>query len=121
MIINPAIAVHLAAVLPALVLGLAVMNTRKGTSPHRYAGRAWAILMAIGALSSFWIQSSGHFSWIHVLSVVVLVVLARAVYAIRRKNVLAHRRAMQGAFAGLVIAGVVAVVPGRLLGTLLFG
>lgn len=119
MIITPAIAIHLAAALPSLAIGIAVVARRKGTNVHRMLGRAWAVLMGITALSSFWIQSSGHFSYIHAISVVVLIVLVRAVYAIHQGNVRAHRASMMGAFTGLVIAGGLAMAPGRLLGHLL--
>jgi uncharacterized membrane protein len=121
MSLTPALAIHLAAALPSLAIGIAVVTRRKGTHVHRLFGRAWAVLMAVTALSSFWIQSSGHFSYIHAISLIMLIVLARAVYAIRQGNVRAHRASMMGAFAGLVIAGAFAMTPGRLIGHLLFG
>ena len=54
---------------------------------------------------SFAIQSRGHFTWIHILSVVVLVMLVRAVLAIRARNIRLHQRLVIGTYTGLVIAG----------------
>ena len=112
------ILVHLAAVLPALAIGVAVLLRRKGTRMHRLLGRIWVGLMAVAALSSFWIfeiRQGGGMSWIHALSVWTLVSLACAVYCIRRGNVRAHKGFMVGTFLGLVGAGVAAMLPGRFL------
>jgi uncharacterized membrane protein len=110
------IAVHLSAALASLALGPAILFLRKGTSIHKALGRAWALLMLVTAVSSFWILKNGQFSWIHILSVVVLANLACAVYFIRRGNVRAHMKFMVGNYLGLVAAGVGAVAaPGRTL------
>ena len=109
------IALHLAAAVASLILGLAVVFLRKGTPLHKALGRAWAGLMAAAALSSFWITSNGTFSWIHLLSVWVLVALACAIFFIRRGNVAAHRRFMIGTYLGLIGAGAGALAPGRTL------
>jgi len=110
------IAIHLTAALAALALGPAVFLLRKGTALHKALGRGWAALMAIAAVSSFWILKDGSFSWIHLLSVFVLVNLLCAVYFVRRGNRRAHMKFMIGTYAGLVAAGVGAVAaPGRTL------
>lgn len=116
MLTNPAIAIHLAAALPALLLGGWMLAARKGTPRHRRFGRAWVLLMAATAISSFWIRHSGHFSWIHLLSAWVLFILIMAVAAIYKGNVRAHRRWITGAYAGLAVAGTFALMPHRLLG-----
>ncbi|ANJ87111.1 hypothetical protein MB84_26505 [Pandoraea oxalativorans] len=102
----------------AILLGAAILLMRRGTSRHRWAGRLWVSAMTATATTSFGIRELGHgnLSWLHALSVYVLVGLALAVLAIRRGDVMAHRRQMMGLFTGLVIAGVAAVaVPGRTL------
>jgi uncharacterized membrane protein len=109
------VALHLGAALFSLGLGLTVLFLRKGTALHKALGRAWAGLMAAAALSSFWITSNGTFSWIHLLSVWVLVALACAIYFIRRGNVSAHRKFMIGTYLGLIGAGAGALAPGRTL------
>jgi len=114
-------AIHLAAVLPAVVLGIAQLLRAKGSSPHRLLGWAWVISMAVAAVSSFWIlgpNSGGRFSVIHLLSAVVLINLVLAIWFIRRGNVRAHKYFMVGTFAGLLAAGLGALAPGRLLSQL---
>ncbi|QAU33769.1 DUF2306 domain-containing protein [Janthinobacterium sp. 17J80-10] len=113
---TPAIAIHLAAALAALLLGGLTLATRKGTPRHRLFGRVWVLLMALAAISSFWIRHSGHLSWIHLLSAWVLVVLVMAVASIYKGNVQAHRRWVTRAYIGLAVAGVLALLPQRLLG-----
>jgi uncharacterized membrane protein len=110
------IALHLAAALASLALGPTVFLLRKRPALHKALGRTWAALMVVAAVSSFWIVKNGSFSWIHILSVVVLVNLACAVYFIRRGNRRAHMKFMIGTYLGLVAAGVGAVMaPGRTL------
>lgn len=114
---TPAIAIHLTAALAALALGGLALASKKGTPRHRLFGRAWVLLMAVAAGSSFWIRHSGHFSWIHLLSIWVLVVLVMAVVTIYKGNVRAHRRWVTRAYIGLAVAGIFALLPQRLLGT----
>jgi uncharacterized membrane protein len=112
------IALHLAAALLGLALGAALLLRRKGTVSHRWLGRAWVGLMALTALSSFWIleiRDGAGFSVIHLLSAWTLAALFFAVRAIRRGNVRAHKKFMVGTFLGLVGAGLGAFAPGRTL------
>ncbi|MFK0375692.1 DUF2306 domain-containing protein [Pandoraea sp. NPDC090278] len=112
------VAIHVAVATAAVLLGAGILFMRRGTPRHRWAGRVWVSAMTATAATSFGIREleHGNFSWLHALSVYVLVGLALAVLAIRRGDVMAHRRQMMGLFTGLVIAGVAAVaVPGRTL------
>lgn len=120
----PIIAFHTVAALTALVLGIAVLLRPKGTATHKLTGRIWVAAMAITAITSFWIQELRHgagFSPIHILSIITLVALIRAIYAIRHGNVKSHQRGMIGAFAGVLIAGAFTLLPGRIIGGWLFG
>lgn len=120
---SPAILVHLASTLAALGLGVVMLARRKGTISHKRLGWAWVILMAIAAPSSFFITglNAGRLSPIHILSVVTLIALPWAIYAIRRRNLRSHRWTMISIFAGgLVVAGIFTLLPGRLLGGLIF-
>jgi uncharacterized membrane protein len=118
---SPAIALHLAAAVPALGLGGVLLLRAKGNLVHRILGRTYVVLMLVAALTSFWIKTWGHFSWIHLLSVWTLFSLCLGIWQIRRGNVRGHRGAMTGMYVGLVIAAVLALAPGRFLGTLAFG
>lgn len=119
---TPVILVHTFAALAALALGGAMFLARKGTFLHRVAGRSWVALMLAVAISSFWIKSSGSFSWIHGLSVSVLVLLAVLVFLAITRRISAHRRLAIGLYAGaLVITGAFTLLPYRLLGRLVWG
>ncbi len=113
--------IHLTAAILAFVFGLIMLIRKKGTPVHKRLGRVWVALMAFTALSSFFIQTQGHFSVIHVLSVLTLIALFRGVYAIRHGDQRTHRRNMLLAYGGLVIAGLFTLDPHRLLGHLLLG
>lgn len=120
-------AIHLAAVLPAVAVGVTQLLMPKGTRAHKALGWAWVAAMAIAAMSSFWIfginSSGGYFygfSAIHLLSVFVLFNLAAAIWFIRRGNVRAHKKFMVGTLLGLLGAGAGALAPGRFLHQLLF-
>jgi uncharacterized membrane protein len=119
-----AVAIHLATATLSVILGTAVSLAEKGSQRHRWLGRLWVLTMLVTALSSFDIRelNAGHFSWVHALSLLTLVGLARAIWAIRHGDVRGHRFAMRGTFAGLVMAGVAAVAtPHRLLNLVVTG
>jgi uncharacterized membrane protein len=121
----PAIPLHAFAAMAAFALGLVQFAAPKGTLPHRTVGWIWVALMALVAISSFWIHEIrlvGSFSPIHLLSVFVLVMLPLAVWRAHTHQVTAHRRAMTGMFLGaLVIAGLFTLLPGRIMHTVVFG
>lgn len=119
---TPIILAHTFAALAAVGLGAAMFLARKGTYLHRVAGRSWVALMLAVAISSFWIKSSGSFSWIHILSVSVIVLLGLAVYYAVTGRIARHRKLMTGIYAGaLGITGLFTLIPYRLLGRLVWG
>lgn len=120
MTFTPVVLIHLATALAAVVVGAAMFMLKKGTPLHRVTGRVWVLLMALTALVSFAIQSKGHLSPIHLLSVTTLCTLALAVWAVRRRNIRRHTRFIIGTYAGLIIAGMFALAPARRLGYLVW-
>jgi len=118
---TPIILAHTLAAFAAIALGAAMFLARKGTFLHRVAGRAWAALMLGVAITSFWIKSSGSFSWIHILSVTVIVLLGVLVYFAVTRQIGAHRRLAIGLYAGaLGVTGMFTLLPYRLLGRLVW-
>ena len=117
---TPVILIHLTTALAAVVVGAAMFLQKKGTPLHRLSGRLWIMLMAVTALVSFGIRAHGHFSWIHLLSLLTLYVIGQALWSIRRRDIARHRRFVTGAYTGLVIAGVFTLLPGRRLGDLVW-
>ena len=116
-------AIHLAAVVPAVAIGIAQMVMTKGTRVHRWMGWTWVLAMVVVAVSSFWIlelRKGAGWSVIHLLSAWTLISLACAIWFIRRGNVRAHKGFMVGTLLGLAGAGLGALAPGRFLSVLLF-
>ncbi len=114
---EPWLALHLISVVPAVPLGAYLLIRRKGDQTHRMLGRVWALLMLGAALSSFGLTGlrSGSFSPIHLLSILVLVSVPRAIVNARRGRIAAHRRSMTLIYLSLLAAGVFAFAPGRLM------
>ena len=114
-------AIHLAAVVPAIAIGVVQLAAAKGTRPHKLLGWIWVLAMLTAAISSFWIMEirrGAGWSVIHLLSLWVLFALAMAIWHVRRGNVRAHKRFMVGTLIGLAAAGVGALLPGRFLAQL---
>lgn len=116
------LAIHLTSVVPAIPVGAYVLFCRKGDLLHRILGRIWGAMMMAAALSSFGLHGhTGGFSWIHILSIMVVVMIPRGVVQAMHHNMRAHRRTMMLTYLGLVGAGLFTLLPGRLLGSWLFG
>jgi uncharacterized membrane protein len=119
-----AVQIHVAAALPALILGPIAIWRRQRDIWHRFAGRAWMLAMVFLAGSSFWITESrqfGPFSVIDILSVLTFVGLWQGMVAFRRGDIQCHQRAMRGLYLqALILAGVFTFLPGRRISALLF-
>ncbi|HTR85499.1 MAG TPA: DUF2306 domain-containing protein [Reyranella sp.] len=121
---GPAVEVHIASIAGAFTIGTWMMLRPKGTPPHRALGRIYLLLMIVAALSSFGIQSlnKGQFSFLHLLSIFVLLSVPYGWWNARRGNVIAHRSTMIGLYVGgLWVPGILTLLPGRLLHTAVFG
>jgi uncharacterized membrane protein len=122
---SPVIQIHAILALLALLLGTVQLFRRKGDAIHRALGRTWVGLMAIVALSSFFIWTIRMvwlFSPIHLLSIFVLAMLWRGVRAARAHDISRHMRTMQYTyFFALVITGLLTFIPGRTMYFVAFG
>lgn len=119
---SPAVIIHLIFALSAFVIGGFQLVTKKGTRTHRMLGYTWVVAMVVVCLTSFGIKEVmphgmfGGYSPIHLLSLFVLVQLARGIYFAKNKNIKMHRRCMLYTYiGGLIIAGIFTFMPGRLL------
>lgn len=120
-----AIQIHVAAVLPAALIGaFLLLWPGKGTPVHRQLGKFWLVLMAITALSSFFIHELrviGDFSPIHLLSIATLAGCVEAYRSARRGAIKRHRRIVQGLYAGaILIAGAFTFMPSRIMNRVIF-
>ena len=84
-------------------------------------------LMSLTALVTLLISAQlgptlfDHFGYIHLLSLLVLYTVQKAYFAIKVGDVKTRKWTMIGLYiGGLLVAGTFAVMPGRLLGDLLF-
>lgn len=120
-VFTPVILIHTFAALAALALGSLVFLRRKGNDTHRWMGRAWAALMVLTAVSTYWIRGNGGFSWIHGLSIVTLLALAHGLHLVMTGDIRRHRFVMGGLYFGaLIVAGLFTLLPQRLLGRMLW-
>jgi uncharacterized membrane protein len=116
---------HVVSVLSAAALGIWMFMQPKGTPVHRATGRVWMTIMVVAALSSFLIPATllpviGPFGVIHGLSVIVLAMVAAAIWAARAGRIRAHRRFVIGLYVGAILgAGAGALVPGRMISRIL--
>ena len=119
---------HLATVVPAFFIATYILMARKGTPKHKFLGKIYVTLMLVTAFVTLFMQAVvgptflNHFGFIHLLSLLVFVTVPRAIFAIRRGDVAAHKKHMVGLYIGaLLIAGTLAMMPGRMMHLWIFG
>jgi uncharacterized membrane protein len=115
---------HIATILVALGLTPLMLLRRRGDRPHRVLGWVWATALFLTAAISFFVRTinPGHFSFIHLLSVLTVVQVPLIVFYARRHDWKRHRSAVRGMVTGaLLVAGFFTFPFGRLLGIWLFG
>lgn len=112
--------VHTALAIASVGVGAVVLVARKGTHLHVVLGQLWAAAMMTLAALSF-VMTHGKFSWIHGLSVVTLTTVPFAIWRRRKGDIVGHAVAMSANYAGLVLAGVFTLAPGRILHRAFFG
>jgi len=114
-----AVKIHLATVIPAFVIGTwLIFFSTKGARWHRGLGAIYLMLMTITAIAALFIRSinPGQLSLIHLFVPLTLFGVFGALWNIRRGNIKGHRNAMLGLYVGgLLIAGGLTLLPGRLL------
>lgn len=121
------IIVHLSTVIPAVLLGPVVLLRKKGDALHRLLGRTWAVLMLVTAIASAFIHAPGGgilgtgYSPIHFFTLWTLICIPLAVWLARKGHIEEHRRMMGGLYVGLLVAGAFSFIPGRFMGSLVFG
>ena len=122
------IKIHLATVLPAFAIGTyQIFLSQKGTPFHRALGYVYLTLMSITAASTLFIHQvkpTGPFgfSFIHLFVPLTLFGVVGAISGARTHNIARHRRSMIGLYVGgLLIAGALTFMPGRLMHEVFFG
>jgi uncharacterized membrane protein len=121
--------IHVATVMPAFFIGsYLIFFSRKGERHHRVLGYIYLMLMTITAIAALFIHAilpNSPFlglSPIHIFVPITLVSVVSALYGARTHNIPVHRGAMLGAYiGGLLIAGTLAFLPGRIMHAVTFG
>lgn len=117
---NPLVVAHVIAALYVLVLGPLNIFRRRRDRTHRIIGYTWVAAMYFVCVSSFWIVTDGHFSWLHGLSAFTIITVTLGLVSAIRRNIVAHRANMIGSYIGIGIAFVfAATAPGRAIPQLL--
>lgn len=115
--------IHVVGAVSSFGIGVFLLLAPKGFRLHKTFGWLWVVCMSVTAFSSFFLTGlmGSSYSPIHALSAWTMIGLPFGVAAIRRKQVERHRKAMTGMFLGaMVIAGLFAFLPGRLMWHIFF-
>lgn len=126
-----AVQLHVLTVVPAFVLGTWLLFfSPKGSRWHRVLGTAYLTLMTITSLAAIFIRAFGslsiavgplRFGLFHVFVPVTLNGIVGTILALRAGDRSGHQRSMLGVyFGGLLIAGVLAFLPGRIMHRIFF-
>ena len=124
---HPLIFFHLLTACAALALGLVMLLRRKGTRSHRLLGWTWVALMGSTALATAFIRDYRlpnvfGYTPIHLFTLTVAVMLPLGIWYVKHGRIAGHRKTMSGLYIGAcVIAGLFTLLPGRFLGSLLWG
>jgi uncharacterized membrane protein len=124
-----AVKIHVAAVLPAFLLGTwQIFLSAKGARPHRAVGYLYLGLMTVTAITSLFIHMVmpggpfWGFSPVHLFIPLTLYGVVGGLYYAHRGDIVRHKRVMIRTYVGaLLIAGGFTLVPGRIMHAVLFG
>ncbi len=128
----PIIQVHAFAAMAAFPLGMLQLIAPKGTLTHKTMGLAWIVLMAAIGISSAFIYRPtepddpfwARFSPIHLFTLMTAWALLQGGYLLLRggPGMKFHSRPFIGLFiGGLIVAGALAFLPGRIMHQVAFG
>jgi uncharacterized membrane protein len=116
--------IHVAAAVCALLIGAVIILLPKGTGFHRTLGWSWVASMIVVAVTSIVMIADmrGGINPLHVFTAITALSLWAALTGIRRGDVRRHAGSMVGLYVGgLVVAGLFAFIPGRMMWEAVFG
>jgi len=123
---------HAFAAFAAFVLGVVQFAAPKGTMPHKTLGVVWIVLMSVITISSIFVRPALYpglplvkwFSWIHLFTIMTAFGVVAGVTMLVKggPGLKYHARPFRGIFiGGLIIAGILAFLPGRIMHQVAFG
>ena len=124
-----AVKLHVATVVPAFLIGTyQIFVSRKGSRFHRALGYIYLALMTATSIAALFVQRlmpNGPFLGFSPIHLFVPLTLFGVVGALRgawTHNIPMHRSAMLGVYiGGILIAGSLTLLPGRIMHAVLFG
>ena len=124
-----AVKLHLVTVVPAFLIGTwLIFFSYKGAPVHRALGVVYLTLMTVTAITTLFVHqimpNSPFFglSPVHLLVPLTLFAVISALWAARRHDIAGHRTAMVSLYiGGMLIAGSLTLLPGRILHRVFFG
>jgi len=125
-----AVKIHVATVVPAFLIGTyLIFFSRKGAPLHRVLGFTYLTLMTITSIAAIFVHipNSGlpqlfGFSPIHLFVPLTLFGIVGALRGAWTHNIPQHRGSMLSVYiGGILIAGSLAFMPGRMMHALVFG
>jgi uncharacterized membrane protein len=122
----PWVSPHIAIVMLALGLGAVQMALPKGDRRHRLLGYGWLAVMALLSVTGLMIQlEPGHVTLVHRISsgfaVANLVLTPVIIWSARTGRRRLHRGLTLGLFGNMLFSGLMAFIPFRAIGLLMFG
>jgi uncharacterized membrane protein len=117
---------HIAIVMLALGLGTVQLALPKGDRRHRLLGYGWLAVMALLSVTGLMIQlEPGHVTLVHRISsgfaVANLVLTPGIIWSARTGRGKLHRGLTLGLFGNMLFSGLMAFIPFRAIGLLVFG
>ncbi len=106
---TPFVLIHSFFICVAFIVSFPILFGTKGTKRHKLLGWIFTSSMLVSVIATFFIPSFGHFSPIHLLSVLVLFWLINGVLAARFKKGnwrYTHAMSMGSAYIAIIIAGI---------------
>ena len=121
--------IHVATVVPAFVIGTyQIFLSRKGAPFHRVLGYIYLALMTVTAITTLFIHALmpkgpfGGFSPIHLLVGLTLFGVVGALRGAWTHDIRLHKISMISVYVGgLLIAGSLTFLPGRIMHAVVFG
>jgi uncharacterized membrane protein len=122
----PWVSPHIAIVVLALGLGAAQMALPKGDRRHRMLGYGWLAVMALLSITGLMIQlEPSHVTLVHRISsgfaIANLLLTPVVIWSARTHRRRLHRGLTLGLFGNMLFSGLMAFIPFRAIGLLVFG
>jgi uncharacterized membrane protein len=116
---GPMVLTHLIFAITAMAGGVFILSMRKGTPQHKQAGRLWAAIMILVAVSGLAIEPA-RFTPAHAAALLVFWMVPYAIVKVRRGDLRGHKQTVAQLIIAMIIVGGLTMLPGHLLHLVFF-